>query len=95
MHVLGIELTVPTRARNIQAIRWLFSALLLLGFITAFTGGKMHDVPRAGLQWLPMVALWSWGWDPLRQGPPSWIVGVVAWTLSTIFAAFVVHFFKP
>lgn len=93
MKIMGVELAEPPLERTIRGARWLLSTLLVLAVITAVTGGNMHDVPKAGLQWLPMVALWTWGWDPFKQGPPAWILGVFAWIGSTVLTALVIHYF--
>lgn len=92
MVVLGVKLKVPTMERTAQAVRWLVSSTLLMLLVTAVTGGNMQDATKASLQWLPMAALWSWGWDPLRQGPSSWPLGVIVWVMSSIIVASVVHF---
>lgn len=93
MKVLGIELVQPPLERTLKGAKWLLSNLLVLAIITAVIGGDMHGVPKVGLQWLPMVALWTWGWDPLKQGPPAWILGVMAWIGSTVLTAVVIHMF--
>ncbi|RMM39418.1 hypothetical protein ALQ79_200640 [Pseudomonas amygdali pv. lachrymans] len=93
MKVLGIELVQPPLERTLKGAKWLLSNLLVLAIITAVIGGDMHGVPNVGLQWLPMVALWTWGWDPLKQGPPAWILGVMAWIGSTVLTAVVIHMF--
>ncbi|SBW84476.1 membrane protein [Pseudomonas veronii 1YdBTEX2] len=93
MKILGIELAVPPLERTIRGARWLISTIFVLAILTAVIGGDMHDVPKSGLHWLPMVALWTWGWDPLKQGPPAWILGVLAWIGSTALTALVIHIF--
>lgn len=93
MKVLGIELVEPPLERTIRGARWLLTTLLVLAAITAVIGGNMQDVPKAGLHWLPMVALWTWGWDPFKQGLPAWILGVLAWIGSTLLTALVILVF--
>lgn len=93
MNILGIELTKPTRKRNIEACLWLVAYVLINWVITGLTGESMKEVPGTALVWLPHAVLWTFGWDPLRQGPPAWLIGAVLYIPSTHLAAIAIHAF--
>lgn len=84
MKILSIELQAPTPQRQYQALAYLGYYLGINFAICALTNGSIKAVIASAITCLPLLVLWTFGWNPFKQGFSSWVLGIVIFIPSAV-----------